>query len=98
MDRCESYNGNGGPLSMEVCAALFKYKVNIEAVSYMYGLAGRDFTVEHVYDIFADAQITINALGSLYITPGWSLFLATSSLCFFTISLNFNNDFSALDT
>ncbi|MCR5419923.1 MAG: pyruvate ferredoxin oxidoreductase [Lachnospiraceae bacterium] len=54
MDRCESYNGNGGPLSMEVCAALFKYKVNIEAVSYMYGLAGRDFTVDHVYDIFAE--------------------------------------------
>jgi pyruvate ferredoxin oxidoreductase alpha subunit len=52
MDRCESYNGNGGPLSMEVCAALFKYKVSVEAVSYMYGLAGRDFTVEHVYDIF----------------------------------------------
>ena len=52
MDRCESYNGNGGPLSMEVCAALFKNKINIEAVSLMYGLAGRDFTVEHVYDIF----------------------------------------------
>ena len=59
MDRCESYNGNGGPLSMEVCAALFKYKVNIEAVSYMYGLAGRDFTVEHVYDIFAELDDAI---------------------------------------
>ena len=56
MDRCESYNGNGGPLSMEVCAALFKYKVDIEAVSYMYGLAGRDFTVDHVYEIFDEME------------------------------------------
>ena len=39
---------------MEVCAALFKYKVNIEAVSYLYGLAGRDFTVDHVYEIFGE--------------------------------------------
>lgn len=59
MDRCESYNGNGGPLSMEVCAALFKYRVNIEAVSYIYGLAGRDFTVEHVYDIFEEMDAHI---------------------------------------
>ena len=59
MDRCESYNGNGGPLSMEVCSALFKYKVSIEAVSYMYGLAGRDFTVDHVYDIFEETDAAI---------------------------------------
>ena len=56
MDRCEPYNGNGGPLSMEVCAALFKYKVNTEAVSYIYGLAGRDFTVDHVYEIFGELE------------------------------------------
>ena len=59
MDRCESYNGNGGPLSMEVCAALFKYRVQVEAVSYMYGLAGRDFTVDHVYDIFDEMDAYI---------------------------------------
>ncbi|MCR5507595.1 MAG: pyruvate ferredoxin oxidoreductase [Lachnospiraceae bacterium] len=60
MDRCESYNGNGGPLSMEVCAALFKYKTDIEAISYMYGLAGRDFTVDHVYRIFEEMEDHIN--------------------------------------
>ena len=32
MDRCESYNGNGGPLGSEVTAGLFYHKVNIEAV------------------------------------------------------------------
>lgn len=54
MDRCESYNGNGGPLGSEVMAGLFRSKVMIEAVNYIYGLAGRDFTVEDVYEIFAE--------------------------------------------
>lgn len=28
----------------------------IEAVNYIYGLAGRDFTVNEVYDIFAELE------------------------------------------
>lgn len=56
MDRCESYNGNGGVLGSEVTAGLFRYKVMIEAVNYIYGLAGRDFTVENVYEIFAELE------------------------------------------
>lgn len=56
LDRCESYNGNGGPLGSEVTAGLFRNKVMIEAVNYIYGLAGRDFTVNEVYDIFAELE------------------------------------------
>ena len=56
MDRCESYNGHGGPLASEVPAALYNAKVYIEAVSYVYGLAGRDFTVETAKDIFDQLQ------------------------------------------
>ena len=56
MDRCESYNGNGGPLGSEVTAALYRNKVMIDAVNYIYGLAGRDFTVENVFDIFAELE------------------------------------------
>jgi pyruvate ferredoxin oxidoreductase alpha subunit len=56
MDRCESYNGHGGPLSSEVRAALFENKVSIEAVSYIYGLAGRDFTVETAAGIFEEIK------------------------------------------
>ena len=52
MDRCESYNGNGGPLGSEVPAGLYRSKVMIETVNYIYGLAGRDFTVEHAKQIF----------------------------------------------
>lgn len=56
MDRCESYNGNGGPLGSEVTAGLFRNKVMIEAVNYIYGLAGRDFTVNDVYEVFAELE------------------------------------------
>ncbi len=56
MDRCESYNGNGGPLGSEVPAALFKNKVMIETVNYIYGLAGRDFTIRDVTEIFNELE------------------------------------------
>ena len=56
MERCESYKGNGGPLGSEVPAALFKNKVMIEAVNYIYGLAGRDFTISDVKGIFAELE------------------------------------------
>ena len=56
MDRCESYNGHGGPLASEVMAALYENKVYTEAVNYVYGLAGRDFTVETAKDIFRELK------------------------------------------
>ena len=56
MDRCESYNGCSGPLGSEIPAGLFRNKVMVETVNYIYGLAGRDFTVEHVRDIFAELK------------------------------------------
>ncbi len=56
MDRCESYNGNGGPLGSEVTAGLYRNKVMIDVVNYIYGLAGRDFTVEDVYEIFDELE------------------------------------------
>lgn len=56
MDRCESYNGHGGPLASEVLAGLYRAKVYIETVCYTYGLAGRDFTVEDVYGIFDELK------------------------------------------
>ncbi len=56
MDRCESYNGNGGPLGSEVTAGLYRNKVMIDAVNYIYGLAGRDFTVTDAYEVFAELE------------------------------------------
>ena len=59
MDRCESYNGNGGPLGCEVMAGLFRKNIMIEAVNYIYGLGGRDFTVNDVYGIFEELEDAI---------------------------------------
>ena len=56
MDRCESYNGNCGPLGMEVPAGLYRNKVSLETVNYIYGLAGRDFTIDHVHEIFQELE------------------------------------------
>ena len=56
MDRAESYNGNGGPLGSEVTAGLYRKKIMIETVNYIYGLGGRDFTVQEVYDIFGELE------------------------------------------
>ena len=56
MDRCESYNGCSGPLGSEVPAALYRAKVMIETVNYIYGLAGRDFTVEDVRQVFEELR------------------------------------------
>ena len=54
LDRCESYNGNNGPLGQEVMAGLFREKVMIEAVNYIYGLAGRDFTISDAKAVFEE--------------------------------------------
>ena len=61
MDRTESYNTNGGPLSAEVRAALFEYEVHPKTVCYTYGLAGRDFTVDNACEIFDElSQVVEN--------------------------------------
>lgn len=56
MDRCESYNGQGGPLASEIGSALFNNHVSIEVINYIYGLAGRDFMVETAEKIFDELE------------------------------------------
>ena len=59
MDRTESYNGNGGPLGSEIAAGLFREKIMIDTVNYIYGLAGRDFTVDDVKNVFAEMEALV---------------------------------------
>ncbi len=61
LDRAESYRGGGGPLGMEVNAALFKYKVMTETRNYLYGLAGRDFTTTNVAEVFNELEAMVTA-------------------------------------
>lgn len=56
MDRAESFSGNSGPMAAELKAALFDAKMNPEFLSMVYGLGGRDITVEDMESIFQDLE------------------------------------------
>lgn len=59
LDRCESYNGNGGPLGAEVMAGLYRKRIYISATNYIYGLGGRDFTTDDAKAVFAQLEESI---------------------------------------
>ena len=61
MDRAEGYSNHGGPLGADVMSALYRAKSQAYAVNYIYGLAGRDFTVENVFDIFAELDDAVKS-------------------------------------
>lgn len=56
MDRCECFRGKGGPLGAEVKAALYDYAKDVKAFNLIYGLGGRDFTVEEAEQIYKDLR------------------------------------------
>ena len=64
MDRCDSFNGNGGPLGAEVSQALYNARSSVLAVNYIYGLGGRDIRVEDFEDIYSRLE-TIAATGQI---------------------------------
>ncbi|MHC1720403.1 MAG: pyruvate ferredoxin oxidoreductase [Clostridiaceae bacterium] len=54
MDRTESYNCNCGPLGAEVRSAMFNARLTPEVINYVYGLGGRDVTVDSLTSVFED--------------------------------------------
>ena len=52
LDRSEMFSATGGPLGAEVRAALHSAKSQAEAVNYLYGLGGRDITVEDFEQVY----------------------------------------------
>ncbi len=54
MDRSECFRGKGGPLGAEIKAALYDYAKDVKAFNLVYGLGGRDFTVEEAERIYND--------------------------------------------
>lgn len=54
LDRSECFRGKGGPLGAEVKSALYDYAKDVKAFNLIYGLGGRDFTVEDATQIFED--------------------------------------------
>ena len=56
MDRSEGFRSKGGPLGTEVKAALYDHAANVRAFNLVYGLGGRDFTVEEAERIYMDLE------------------------------------------
>lgn len=54
MDKAESFSNSGGPLFNEARNSLYDLPDKPYAVNYIYGLGGRDITVEDFYDIYQD--------------------------------------------
>lgn len=52
LDRSEMFSATSGPLGTEVTAAMFRAKSQADVVNYIYGLGGRDITVDDFKQIY----------------------------------------------
>lgn len=57
MDKAEGFSNSGGPLFNEARNSLYDLDDKPYAVNYIYGLGGRDITVEDFYDIYRDLYV-----------------------------------------
>lgn len=57
MDKAESFSNSGGPLFNEARNSLYDLEDRPYAINYIYGLGGRDITVEDFYDIYQDLYV-----------------------------------------
>ncbi len=53
MDKTDSFNANGGPLYEEICTSLYGAENAPKIVNFIYGLGGRDVSVESIGEVFA---------------------------------------------
>ncbi len=56
LDRSDSLSAQGGPLFTEVRSALFDLKQKPKVINYIYGLGGRDISVDDIKSIFSDLK------------------------------------------
>ena len=52
LDRQDSYGAGGGNMSLEIKATLQDYKSDVDVISRVYGLSGKDFYVEDAEEMF----------------------------------------------
>lgn len=57
MDKAESFSNSGGPLFNEARNSLYDLENKPYAINYIYGLGGRDITVEDYYNIYQDLYV-----------------------------------------
>jgi pyruvate ferredoxin oxidoreductase alpha subunit len=56
MDRAESFGAEGGPLYLEVKAAMYDAGARMPIVDYVYGLGGADVRLELIETVIDDLQ------------------------------------------
>ena len=52
MDKCDGFSATGGPVFSEVRSALYNVSQKPEAISYIYGLGGRDVTTNDIEVVY----------------------------------------------
>ncbi len=62
MDRTESFNAQSGPIGNDIRTALYNAKADCEVINYVYGLGGRDVTVESLKSVY-EALMEIEKTG-----------------------------------
>ena len=64
MDRSASFGAIGGPIFLEIRSALYEEKEKPAVISYIYGLGGREVTVNHIKKV-ADDLLRIKKTGKV---------------------------------
>lgn len=60
MDKADSLNGAGGALFEDVTSAMYVNKKQVPAVSYVYGIGGRDVTSNDIHEVYKYLQNVAN--------------------------------------
>ena len=60
MDKADSLNGAGGALFEDVTSAMYVNKKQVPAVSYVYGIGGRDVTSNDIHEVYEYLQNVAN--------------------------------------
>ena len=56
LDKADSLNGNGGALFEDVLSGMYVSNIHVNAVNYVYGIGGRDTTVNDIKKVYRDLQ------------------------------------------
>lgn len=60
LDKASSFNAAGGPVFTDVTSAMQVHQVQTKALSYVYGLGGRDTTEKQIESVYEDLQNIVN--------------------------------------
>jgi pyruvate ferredoxin oxidoreductase alpha subunit len=56
LDRAESFSLQGGPLFIDVRSSFYGSRNQPKTIDYVYGLGGRELTLEHIRKVFAELE------------------------------------------